>query len=76
VAGSHDDAAFVRQVHRNVTGVEPDAAALQHYTGLLSSGMETQGSLALWASQSEWVAQRIDLVGLTASGIAYDASAA
>ena len=75
VAGSHDDAAFVRQVYRNVTGVEPDSAALQHYTGLLASGAETQGSLALWASQTELVAQRIDLVGLAASGLAFDASA-
>jgi hypothetical protein len=76
LAGSHGDADFVRQVHLNVTGVEPDAAALQHYTGLLASGAETQGSLALWASQTELVAQRIDLVGLAASGIAYDADAA
>ncbi len=74
-AGSHSDAAFVREVYRNVTGVEPDAAALQHYTGLLSSGAESQGSLALWASQTDLVAQRIDLVGLAASGIAYDATA-
>ena len=73
-AGSHDDAAFVRQVYRNVTGAEPDAAALAHYTGLLASGVETQGSLALWASQTDQVAQRIDLVGLSATGIAYDAS--
>ena len=73
-AGSHDDAAFVRQVYRNVTGAEPDAAALAHYTGLLASGVETQGSLALWASQTDLVAQRIDLVGLSATGIAYDAS--
>jgi hypothetical protein len=76
LAGSHADADFVRQVYRNVTGVEPDAAALQHYTGLLASGAETQASLALWASQTDLVAQRIDLVGLAASGIAYDAGAA
>ena len=75
MAGSHDDAAFVRQVHRNVTGVEPDSATLQHYTGLLASGTETQGSLALWVSQTDLVAQRIDLVGLAGSGIAYDAPA-
>ena len=74
-AGSHTDADFVRQVYRNVTGAEPDAATLQHYTGLLASGMETQGSLALWASQTELVAQRIDLVGLADSGVAYDAAA-
>jgi hypothetical protein len=74
-AGSHADAAFVRQVYRNVTGAEPDAAALQHYTGLLANGTETQGSLALWASQTELVAQRIDLVGLAAGGIAYDPAA-
>jgi hypothetical protein len=76
LAGSHADADFVRQVYRNVTGTEPDAAAIQHYTGLLASGAETQGSLALWASQTDLVEQRIDLVGLAASGIAYDAGAA
>lgn len=75
-AGSHSDADFVRQVYRNVTGVEPDAAALQHYTGQLARGEQTQGSLALWASQTDLVAQRIDLVGLAASGIAYDDAAA
>jgi len=75
-AGSHTDEDFVRQVYRNVTGAEADAAAIQHYAGLLASGTETQGSLALWASQTDLVAQRIDLVGLAASGIAYDADAA
>jgi hypothetical protein len=76
LAGSHANADFVRQVYRNVTGAEPDAAALQHYTGLLASGAETQGSLALWASQTDLIAQRIDLVGLAGRGIAYDAEAA
>jgi hypothetical protein len=76
LAGSHADADFVRQVYRNVTGHEPDAAALRHYTGLLASGAETQGSLALWASQTDLLAQRIDLVGLAASGLAYDAGTA
>ena len=76
LAGSHADADFVRLVYRNVTGQEPDAAALQQYTGLLASGAETQGSLALWASQTDLLAQRIDLVGLAASGLAYDADSA
>ena len=76
LAGSHADADFVRQVYRNVTGAEADASAVAYYTGLLASGEQTQGTLALWASQTDLVAQRIDLVGLAASGIAYDIDAA
>jgi hypothetical protein len=74
-AGSHADADFVRQVYRNVTGAEPDAAAVAHYTGLLASGAESQGSLALWASQTEALAQRIDLMGLAQGGLPYLADA-
>jgi hypothetical protein len=74
LAGSHSDADFVRQVYRNVTGQEAGAAEVAYYAGLIADGTHTQASLALWASETAALAQRIDLVGLAGTGVAYDAN--
>ncbi|NRF69101.1 DUF4214 domain-containing protein [Aquincola sp. S2] len=70
-AGSHSNADFVRQVYRNVTGQEASVSEQQHYTALLDSGATDQAALALWASQTELLAQRIDLVGLAEHGLGF-----
>lgn len=70
-AGSHSNADFVRLVYRNVTGHEAGTAELQHYTALLDSGATDQVSLALWASQTTELAQRIDLAGLAERGLEF-----
>jgi hypothetical protein len=73
-AGSHSNADFVRLVYRNVTGSEAGASDLQHYTAMLDSGATDQASLALWASETELVAQRIDLAGLAQHGLEFVAA--
>jgi subtilisin-like proprotein convertase family protein len=71
LAGGRSNTQFVNTVYRNVVGQSPDAASLAHFVGLLDSGGATQGSLALMAAELDLVAGRVDLVGLSASGLPY-----
>ncbi len=70
-AGSHSHADFVRTVYTNLFAKAPATAELQHYVGLLDSGVYTQAGLALLASGLEANALQIDLVGLAANGLAF-----
>lgn len=70
-AGSHGNADFVRWVYRNVTGEAPTPAQEAQYVALLDDGRFTQAELALLASQTVQLAERIGLVGLADTGLAY-----
>lgn len=71
LAGGTSHTAFVQHVYRNVVGVNPDAASLAEFVGLLNSGVFTQSSLALLAAQHPLNTQSADLVGLANLGLEY-----
>ncbi|WP_374438105.1 S8 family serine peptidase [Inhella sp.] len=70
-AGSTSNRDFVNLVYRNVVGVLPGPGELAHFVGLLDRGEYTQASLALMAVELDLTAQRVDLVGLTGTGLEY-----
>lgn len=71
LAGGHSNTQFVNTVYQNVVGQRPDPASLAHFVSLLDSGAESQSSLALIAAGLDLVADRVGLVGLGATGLAY-----
>lgn len=64
-------AQFVQLVYRNVFGVDPGAADLAAYAGLLDGGSLTQAQLALLAADSSFNAVAVDIVGLASTGLDY-----
>ena len=70
-AGSHSNTDFVRLVYTNVVGVSPSAADLATYVPQLDSAALTQAALAVLAADTPLTAARIDLGGLTQSGLPY-----
>jgi hypothetical protein len=72
LAGSSSNTAFVDFVYENVMGVPPSNAERDYFVGLLDGGSFTQSSLALLACETAQNAASIDLVGLAATGLAYD----
>ncbi len=75
LAGSHGNTDFVRLVYMNVFGVAPSAADLTTYVPLLDGGTWTQAALTVLAADTGQNAARIDLGGLTQSGLAYTLAA-
>ncbi len=63
--------ALVRLVYGNVIGTPPPASELQYFQSLLDNGTSSQAGLALMAAGTQYLADRIDLVGLSAQGLAY-----
>jgi hypothetical protein len=59
----------VDTLYANVIGVPPTELERRPFIDLLDSGAYTPASLTLLAAQTDLVAQRIDLVGLAASGL-------
>jgi hypothetical protein len=72
LAGGRSNEAFVNLVYRNVVGVAPSPDELNHFAGLISSGVYTQASLAELACTIELNAASVDLVGLAATGIDFN----
>ncbi len=73
LAGSTGNVDFVNTVYRNVVGVLPQQADLNHYVGLLQGGGGTmsQADLLLLAATCPENLAHIDLVGLQQSGVEY-----
>jgi len=69
-SGSHQD--LVRQVYLNLVGAMPSAQDLGYFVSQLETGVFTPASLVAMASQTDWVAQRIDLVGLSETGLPFE----
>jgi len=69
--GAASNEAVVRLLYENVTGAAPSAGELQHYRALLDDGTWSQAALGLMAAGTQLLADRIDLVGLNAHGLAY-----
>ena len=68
LAGGSDDVAFVKQMFRNLVGVEAtDAMAQPFVDQFLASGAYTQAAFA----QAVSAIAPVDLVGLAQSGLAY-----
>lgn len=72
LAGSHGHRDFVQLVYRNVVGSNPSAAELALYTGWLDSGQYNQASLGTLACQLAINTDSVELVGLAATGLAYN----
>ncbi|HSI54228.1 MAG TPA: FG-GAP-like repeat-containing protein, partial [Ramlibacter sp.] len=71
LAGSSSNTAFVDFVYENVMGFAPSTAERDYFAGLLADGTYTQSALALLACETPQNAASIDLVGLSATGLAY-----
>jgi Ca2+-binding RTX toxin-like protein len=71
LAGGSSDAALVQLLFLNIAGSLPDAATLAGVTGLLSSHALTQAQLLVVAALLDANQTHVNLVGLTASGLAY-----
>lgn len=69
---SRSDAAVVALLYENLFGAAPTEAEVAAYAGWISSGRFTQVSLAQLAADSSFNAARIDLAGLSESGLAFD----
>lgn len=65
------DQAVVTLLFTQVVGQAPDAATLSALTGLLAAGGMSRGALAVAAAETALNQANIDLVGLSASGLAY-----
>jgi hypothetical protein len=70
-AGSRTNVDLVRLLYRNLFGVEPPAAELASFTGLLDRREMTPAELIVLAAESDFTATAIDLVGLAGSGVEY-----
>ena len=62
---------LVQLLYDNLTGAAPSSADLALYVGALEAGQYSAASLAMAAAALDLNAQNIDLVGLTAHGLAY-----
>ena len=67
---SHGD--VVDLLYANLTGVHPGAEAAKVFIDLLNKGTYSPATLTLAAAWTDLEAQRIDLVGLSASGLEYE----
>ena len=71
LAGSRTHADFVRLVYQNVIGTAPSNDELNHYVGLLETGVYTSHALAYLAAETPFNAQHINLTGLAGTGIEF-----
>lgn len=71
LAGSHSNRDFVAHVLRNLTGIAPAGADVDHYSGLLDAGAATQASLALLACLHPATTQSAELIGVAQTGIEF-----
>lgn len=72
LAGSSSNTAFVDFVFENVMGVEPTSDERSYFVGLLDGGTYSQALLAFVACETAQNAAAVDLVGLAATGLAYE----
>jgi len=63
--------AWVAHVYENVTGNEPDEAALALYTGYLDNGDFTKAELLALAQSVASIEEQLGIVGLQSSGLEY-----
>lgn len=61
----------VNLLYKNLVGSLPDAATLNHFTGMIGSGQFSQASLAVMAADHSLNTANINLVGLQQTGIHY-----
>ncbi len=71
LAGSRSNVDFVNFVYKNVVGSLPGSADLNYFVNLLTTGAQTQASLAYLACETDLNRVNIDLLGLATTGIEY-----
>lgn len=71
LGASHTNEQVVELLYSNVVGVAPSDAVKASYLSLLESGAHTEASLGVLAAETGANANRIDLVGLQASGVEF-----
>lgn len=71
LAGSRSNETLVKWIYANAVGSAPTASDTSYFVGLLSSGQISAADFAQAAAESPNIADRIDLVGLTNTGLEY-----
>ncbi|NOQ76978.1 MAG: matrixin family metalloprotease [Methylococcaceae bacterium] len=71
VSETPDNEEFVRAVWQNIVNSEISQSNLSFYSGLINDGTFTQASLLALVTETEFVQQQIDLVGLASSGLEF-----
>ena len=71
LAGSVSNDDLVRTLYRNVIGVDPADAERGYFVGLIESGATTPAGLALMAAEVSYNVEKVDLIGLDATGVEY-----
>jgi len=71
LAGSVSNNDLVRTLYRNVIGVDPSDAERGYFVGLIESGATTPAGLALMASEVSYNVDKVELIGLDATGVEY-----
>lgn len=71
LGASHTHAQAAALLYTNLFGTAPDADTLSSLVAGLDAGHYTEADLALFASNSDWNAANIGLVGLQQTGLAY-----
>ena len=61
----------INLLYQNLVGITPSAAAQDHWESTISSGQYTHASLALFAADTSFNTNNIDLVGLAETGLGY-----
>lgn len=61
----------VTLLYTNVIGSAPSAADVQYFAGLIQDGTFTQASIAAFAADTDFNAERIGLTALAETGLAY-----
>ena len=71
LGGRSSNSEVVNLLYTNVVGNEPDAATLNYYKGLLDDSIFTQATLGVLAADTSVNAIKVNLVGLTQTGIQF-----
>jgi hypothetical protein len=71
LAGSTSNDDLVRTLYHNVIGFDPTDADRGYFVGLIESGATTPAGLALLAAEVSYNVDKVDLIGLDATGLEY-----
>jgi subtilisin-like proprotein convertase family protein len=71
LGASRSDMAVVQLLYRNLVGSVPTSGDAAYFVGLITSGAYSQVGLAQYAASLTLTEERINLIGLAQSGLAY-----
>jgi hypothetical protein len=71
LGASRSDMAVVQLLYKNLVGSVPTSGDAAYFVGLITSGAYSQVGLAQYAASLTLTEERINLIGLAQSGLAY-----